>query len=71
MSAPIVVFDIETVPDAAALRAAGLADPGLDEAATVEQAQQRRREATAATSCRSRASAWSSSRASSATRPRA
>ncbi|OIQ83429.1 putative 3'-5' exonuclease related to the exonuclease domain of PolB [mine drainage metagenome] len=45
-SSPIVVFDIETVPDAAALRAAGLADPGLDEAATVEQAQQRRREAT-------------------------
>ncbi|OYV31382.1 MAG: 3'-5' exonuclease [Thiomonas sp. 20-64-9] len=43
---PIVTFDIETIPDPAALRAAGLADPELDEAAAVLQAQARRLEKT-------------------------
>lgn len=42
---PIIAFDIETLPDAAAIRAAGLADPGLDDHATIVQAQQRRAEA--------------------------
>ena len=46
MAAPIVVFDIETIPDARAVRAAGLADEGLDDAAAIAQAQQRRLEAT-------------------------
>jgi predicted PolB exonuclease-like 3'-5' exonuclease len=39
---PIVAFDIETIPDPDALRAAGLADPGLDDHDTVLQAQTRR-----------------------------
>ncbi len=43
---PIVAFDIETLPDPQALRAAGLADAGLDDHATVLQAQQRRAEQT-------------------------
>ncbi len=46
MAAPIIVFDIETIPDVHAVRAAGLADAGLDDAATLEQARQRRLEAT-------------------------
>jgi len=41
---PIVAFDIETIPDPVALRAADLADPGLDDHATVLQAQARRLE---------------------------
>jgi len=43
---PIVTFDIETIPDPAALRAAGLADLELDDAAAVLQAQARRLEKT-------------------------
>ncbi len=42
MASPVVVFDIETIPDAPAIRAAGLADPGLDDVATIAQAQERR-----------------------------
>ncbi|MGC8507997.1 MAG: 3'-5' exonuclease [Thiomonas sp.] len=43
---PIVAFDIETIPDPDALRAAGLADPGLDDHDTVLQALTRRLEKT-------------------------
>ncbi|MFZ5576767.1 MAG: 3'-5' exonuclease, partial [Pseudomonadota bacterium] len=43
---PIVTFDIETIPDADALRAAGLADPELDDTAAVRQAQAQRLEKT-------------------------
>ncbi|MBW4048977.1 MAG: 3'-5' exonuclease [Proteobacteria bacterium] len=43
---PVVVFDIETIPDAQAVRAAGLADPDLDDAAAITQAQNRRKEQT-------------------------
>lgn len=43
---PIVTFDIETIPDPAALRASGLAEPDLDDAAAVLQAQARRLEKT-------------------------
>lgn len=46
MAAPIVVFDIETIPDPHAVRAAGLADAGLDDAAAIAQARQRRLDAT-------------------------
>ncbi len=42
---PVVVFDIETIPDARAVRAAGLADAGLDDDATIAQARQRRLDA--------------------------
>jgi len=43
---PILVFDIETVPDAAALRTLWELDAGVSEAAVVELAMQRRRQAT-------------------------
>jgi len=43
---PILVFDIETVPDAAGLRKLWDLGPGVSEAAVVELASQRRRQAT-------------------------
>jgi predicted PolB exonuclease-like 3'-5' exonuclease len=45
MSWPVLVFDIETVPNVEALRALELAPPELDDAALVEQVQATRREA--------------------------
>lgn len=46
MPAPVVAFDIETLPDPAALRAAGLAAPSADDHAAVLQAQAQRLEQT-------------------------
>jgi hypothetical protein len=43
---PILVFDIETVPDVAGLRKLWELDPGVSDAAVVELVQQRRRQAT-------------------------
>jgi len=43
---PILVFDIETVPDAVGLRKLWDLGPGVSEAAVVELASQRRRQAT-------------------------
>jgi 3'-5' exonuclease len=43
---PILVFDIETVPDAAGLRRLWELDPGVSDAAVVDLATQRRRQAT-------------------------
>jgi predicted PolB exonuclease-like 3'-5' exonuclease len=43
---PVLVFDIETVPDAAGLRKLWQLDPGVSDAAVVDLAQQRRRQAT-------------------------
>jgi predicted PolB exonuclease-like 3'-5' exonuclease len=43
---PVLVFDIETVPDAAGLRRLWDLGPGVSEAAVVELASQRRRQAT-------------------------
>jgi hypothetical protein len=43
---PILVFDIETVPDAAGLRKLWALDAGVSDAAVVELASQRRRQAT-------------------------
>ena len=43
---PILVFDIETVPDAAGLRKLWDLGPGVSDAAVVELATQRRRQAT-------------------------
>ncbi|HEY4999357.1 MAG TPA: 3'-5' exonuclease, partial [Usitatibacter sp.] len=44
--APILVFDIETVPDAEGLRKLWELDAGVSDAAVVELASQRRRQAT-------------------------
>ncbi len=43
---PVLVFDIETVPDAAGLRRLWELDPGVSDAAVVDLATQRRRQAT-------------------------
>ncbi len=43
---PVLVFDIETVPDAAGLRRLWALDPGVSDAAVVDLATQRRRQAT-------------------------
>jgi 3'-5' exonuclease len=43
---PILVFDIETIPDADGLRKLWQLDPGVSDAAVVDLAQQRRRQAT-------------------------
>jgi predicted PolB exonuclease-like 3'-5' exonuclease len=43
---PILVFDIETIPDAAGLRKVWELDPGVSDEAVVELATQRRRQAT-------------------------
>jgi predicted PolB exonuclease-like 3'-5' exonuclease len=43
---PILVFDIETIPDAAGLRKLWELDPGVSDEAVVELASQRRRQAT-------------------------
>ena len=43
---PILVFDIETVPDAEGLRRLWELDPGVSDAAVVDLATQRRRQAT-------------------------
>jgi len=43
---PVLVFDIETVPDAAGLRLLWELDPGVSDAAVVDLATQRRRQAT-------------------------
>lgn len=46
MPAPILVFDIETVPDVAGLRRVWELDAAVSEEAVVELALQRRRQAT-------------------------
>jgi predicted PolB exonuclease-like 3'-5' exonuclease len=43
---PVLVFDIETIPDAEGLRRLWQLDPGVSEEAVVDLAQQRRRQAT-------------------------
>jgi 3'-5' exonuclease len=43
---PVLVFDIETIPDAAGLRKLWGLEPGVSDAAVVDLAQQRRRQAT-------------------------
>jgi hypothetical protein len=44
MAWPVLVFDIETIPDAHALRALGLADANLNDADAVSQVQAKRKE---------------------------